>query len=108
MSSSLVRAASRRACWPSLASAVTAVPSRGVTDIQYYKETDQSHLHIKEAESHKRKFLLKLAAREKKLNERAKAKEEGQEVASAAQGPEEVEDIQVPEYIERGPADMLR
>lgn len=37
---------------------------RHVTDIEYYKEVDQSHLHLVEAQSTKRKFLLKLRARE--------------------------------------------
>eukprot|EP00095_Tigriopus_kingsejongensis_P007685 maker-scaffold1144_size59710-snap-gene-0.12 protein:Tk07685 transcript:maker-scaffold1144_size59710-snap-gene-0.12-mRNA-1 annotation:"GF11198" len=37
---------------------------RGVTDIEYYKEVDQSHLHLVQAQSEKRKFLLQLRARE--------------------------------------------
>ncbi|TRY70872.1 hypothetical protein TCAL_02901 [Tigriopus californicus] len=36
---------------------------RTVTDIQYYKEVDQSHLHLVEAQSTQRKFLLKLRQR---------------------------------------------
>ena len=88
-------------------------PSCGVTDITYYREVDQSHLHLVEAQSTMRKFLLKLAEREKaeeveRTRRSKRALAGGTEVEEVEENETTSEPVQVSTYIERGPSDILR
>lgn len=77
-------------------------PIRHKTDIKYYDEVDNSHLHEWEMRSTKRKFMLKLEhQKDKKVKELMKA----QEIKAAKKN---FKDIAIPDRIERGPADVLR
>lgn len=80
------------------------VPSRTLTDIEYYKVVEWSHLHSWEAQSAKRKFQLKLEQRDK---EQA-VQSQRLHIQSNLHHPSKLEPIKLPEYVERGPTDILR
>ena len=128
-SSSAATATTRtlRPWWSRRAMPAMQVPvlARGVTDIELYRELDQSHLHLKEAQSHMRKFEIKLKElelekeRRRKMAAAAAAALESGSPAAAVEGDGRrtrarartetaSEPVQVPKYIERKQGQMLR
>ncbi len=89
---------------------LSATAVLAVTDLEYYREVDSSHLHLKEAQSGLRKFLLKLEERKRLEEDILRRRQLGEETAR----PTEINDLDddhelpVQEYIERGPTDILR
>ena len=77
---------------------------RTVTDIPWYKVTDNSHLHIIDGQSTKRKFELKL----EKLERNRLALERRKHMTKAIPKPSELPPLNLPRFIERGPSDILR
>ena len=80
------------------------VISRTVTDIPWYKIPDESHLHIVDGRSTRRKFDLKI----QKLEKQRLAAERRLQFPTKIKKPSELPEIQVPNFIERGPSDILR
>ena len=73
---------------------------RSITDIEYYKPTDTSHLHLKPAQNSYRKFLIKL----KELEKREKLSGSNEQIEDDVSEP----GVNPGQYIERGPADILK
>lgn len=91
-------------CPNSLVKATNAIFVRTVTDIPWYKVTDESHLHIVDGRSTRRKFDLKL----QKLELQRIAMERRRQSPKQMIKPSELKPIELPKYIERGPSDILR
>ena len=77
---------------------------RTITDIPWYMLTDASHLHLVNSRSSKRKFDLKL----EKLEKDRQAAERRKQSPSKMLNPSELKPIELPNFIERGPTDVLR
>jgi hypothetical protein len=97
--------------WPTAASRrrtplLATVPCRTVTDIEFYKEVDQSHLHLKEAQSHMRKFHLKMKETEMEKERERKGGSRGNR--RREEKGDDLSPVDVPKYIERRPDEILR
>ena len=77
---------------------------RAITDQPYYEWTDNTHLHLVDSQSTKRKFHLKL----KKMAKDQKAVERRLNHPKKVLKPWELPEVELPEYVERGPSDILR
>ena len=66
--------------------------------------TDESHLHIVDSRSTRRKFDLKV----QKLEKQRLAAERRRQTPKQLMKPSELPKIEIPNYIERGPSDILR
>ena len=66
--------------------------------------TDETHLHIVDMRSTRRKFELKV----KKLEKQRLASERRRLTPKQVVKPSELPEIELPNYIERGPSDVLR
>ena len=66
--------------------------------------TDESHLHIVDSRSTRRKFDLKV----QKLEKQKLAAERRRQTPKQLMKPSELPKIEIPNYIERGPSDILR
>ncbi len=75
------------------------------TDINYYKVVEKSHLHEVDAQSPKRKFLLKL---DKLERDKIAAEKRRNASTKTRLNPNDLEPIELPKFIERGPSDVLR
>ncbi len=88
------------------------VQHRTVTDIVYYREVDQSHLHMWEAQSTMRKFLIKLrereAAEQMAASRRMSMSTSAAEAVVADHAAEDEEPIVISKYVERSPSDILK
>jgi len=93
-----------KSCQQFLAFPNNLMPYRTVTDIPWYKVTDESHLHIVDSRSTRRKFDLKV----QKLEKQRLAAERRRQTPKQLMKPSELPKIEVPNYIERGPSDILR
>ena len=94
-------------CWHVFSPRLVQV--RTVTDIEYYREVDQSHLHLVPAQSTFRQFLIKLKEkemREKRMMELKLALETGQDLTSETELEDE-DEVEVGSYIERRPSEIL-
>ena len=80
------------------------MPCRTVTDIPWYKVTDETHMHLVDGRSTRRKFDLKI----QKLEKQRLAAERRLQFPTEIKRPSELPEIQVPDFIERGPSDILR
>lgn len=81
-----------------------------VTDIQFYRQVDMSHLHLKEAQSTRRKFELKLKERTMAAERERERQVEAAAAAGSIQQEQETESppVSLPQYVERGPSEVLR
>lgn len=93
-----------KTCQQFLAFPNNLMPYRTVTDIPWYKVTDESHLHIVDSRSTRRKFDLKV----QKLEKQRLAAERRRQTPKQLMKPSELPKIELPNYIERGPSDILR
>lgn len=85
-------------------SSSSAVISRTVTDIPWHKVGDETHLHVVDSRSTRRKFDMKLEKMEKeKINI-----EHRRQNPNSAIKPSELKPINIPQFIDRGPSDILR
>ena len=77
---------------------------RTVTDVPWHKVGDETHLHVMDGRSTRRKFEIKLD----KLEKKQIALERRRQFPKAQIKLSSLEPIEVPRFIERGPSDILR
>ena len=87
-----------------VSSSALVLSCRPITDIPWYKVTDESHLHVVDGRSTRRKFELKI----QKLERQRLAAERRRQSPKQVMKPSDLPKIELPNYIERGPSEILR